>query len=48
MVRWGVGIDNSISSASLKAVVSALNHHRAAAGESRPMRPVDARSVGTP
>jgi 2-isopropylmalate synthase len=28
-VRWGVGIDKSISSASLKAVISALNHHRA-------------------
>jgi 2-isopropylmalate synthase len=27
-VRWGVGIDKSISSASLKAVVSAVNHHR--------------------
>ena len=48
MVRWGVGIDNSISSASLKAVVSALNHHRAAADDSRPMRPVDPRRVGTP
>ncbi|MFL5438817.1 MAG: 2-isopropylmalate synthase [Myxococcales bacterium] len=47
-VRWGVGIDNSISSASLKAVVSALNHHRAAPGDRWPMRPVDARSVGTP
>ena len=30
-VRWGVGIDKSISSASLKAVVSAVNHQRAAA-----------------
>src|SRR5919202_1148848 len=30
-VRWGVGIDNSISSASLKAVVSAINHQRNAA-----------------
>jgi 2-isopropylmalate synthase len=30
-VRWGVGIDKSISSASLKAVVSAVNHHRRAA-----------------
>jgi 2-isopropylmalate synthase len=48
VVRWGVGIDNSISSASLKAVVSALNHHRAASGGSRPMRRVDPRSVGTP
>jgi 2-isopropylmalate synthase len=28
-VRWGVGIDKSISSAGLKAVVSAINHHRA-------------------
>jgi 2-isopropylmalate synthase len=28
-VHWGVGIDKSISSASLKAVVSAINHHRA-------------------
>ena len=28
-VRWGVGIDKSISSAGLKAVVSAVNHHRA-------------------
>jgi 2-isopropylmalate synthase len=27
-VRWGVGIDKSISSAGLKAVVSAINHHR--------------------
>jgi len=48
MVRCGVVIDNSISSASLKAVVSALNHHRAAAADSKPMRPVDPRSVGTP
>jgi 2-isopropylmalate synthase len=47
-LRWGVGIDNSISSASLKAVVSAVNHHRAASGESRPLRPVDARTVSTP
>jgi len=30
-VRWGVGIDKSISSASLKAVVSAINHQRSAA-----------------
>ncbi|GAC1317944.1 MAG: 2-isopropylmalate synthase [Chloroflexota bacterium] len=30
-VRWGVGIDKSISSASLKAVISAINHHRATA-----------------
>ena len=30
-VRWGVGIDKSISSASLKAVVSAINHQRATA-----------------
>jgi 2-isopropylmalate synthase len=29
-VRWGVGIDKSISSASLKAVISAINHQRAA------------------
>ena len=29
-VRWGVGIDHSILSASLRAVVSALNQHRAA------------------
>jgi 2-isopropylmalate synthase len=29
-VRWGVGIDKSISSAGLKAVVSAVNHHRTA------------------
>jgi 2-isopropylmalate synthase len=29
-VKWGVGIDKSISSASLKAVVSAINNHRAA------------------
>jgi 2-isopropylmalate synthase len=29
LVRWGVGIDKSISSASLKAVVSAINHQRA-------------------
>jgi 2-isopropylmalate synthase len=28
-VRWGVGIDKSISSASLKAVISAINHQRA-------------------
>jgi 2-isopropylmalate synthase len=27
-VRWGVGIDHSISTASLKAVVSAINHQR--------------------
>src|SRR5689334_489423 len=31
-VRWGVGIDKSISSAGLKAVVSAINHQRANAG----------------
>jgi 2-isopropylmalate synthase len=30
-VRWGVGIDKSISSAGLKAVISAINHHRATA-----------------
>jgi 2-isopropylmalate synthase len=30
-VRWGVGIDKSISSAGLKAVVSAINHHRSSA-----------------
>ena len=29
VVRWGVGIDKSISSAGVKAVVSAVNHHRA-------------------
>jgi 2-isopropylmalate synthase len=34
-VKWGVGIDKSISSASLKAVVSAINHHRAS-GALRP------------
>src|SRR5205823_8012331 len=34
LVRWGVGIDNSISSASLKAVVSAINHQRAAGASS--------------
>jgi len=28
-VRWGVGIDKSISAAGLKAVLSAVNHHRA-------------------
>src|SRR5437870_8062457 len=28
-VRWGVGIDQSISSASLKAVISAINNQRA-------------------
>jgi 2-isopropylmalate synthase len=28
-VRWGVGIDKSILTASLKAVVSAINHQRA-------------------
>jgi 2-isopropylmalate synthase len=28
-VRWGVGIDQSISAASLKAVISAINHQRA-------------------
>ena len=27
-VRWGVGIDKSISSAGLKAVISAINHQR--------------------
>jgi 2-isopropylmalate synthase len=32
-VRWGVGIDKSISSAGLKAVVSAINHHRSAAAD---------------
>jgi 2-isopropylmalate synthase len=37
-VRWGVGIDNSISSASLKAVVSAVNNQRRAAGDTRPFR----------
>ena len=29
-VRWGVGIDKSISSAGLKAVVSAVNHQKMA------------------
>src|SRR4029077_4847397 len=29
-VRWGVGIDKSISSAGLKAVISAVNHHKMA------------------
>ena len=28
-VRWGVGLDESILTASLKAVVSAANRHRA-------------------
>ncbi len=28
-VRWGVGLDESILTASLKAVVSAVNRHRA-------------------
>jgi 2-isopropylmalate synthase len=37
-VRWGVGIDGSIITASLKAVVSALNRLRAAAGVDRPER----------
>jgi 2-isopropylmalate synthase len=27
-IRWGVGLDESILTASLKAVVSALNRHR--------------------
>src|SRR5205085_2762093 len=31
VVRWGVGIDKSISSASLKAVISAINNQRASA-----------------
>jgi hypothetical protein len=35
-VRWGVGIDKSISSASLKAVVSAINHHRSTGGLQAP------------
>ena len=35
VVRWGVGIDKSISSAGLKAVISALNHHRATADATR-------------
>jgi 2-isopropylmalate synthase len=40
-VRWGVGIDKSISSAGLKAVVSAVNHHRAsgASALARPLAP---------
>ena len=29
-VRWGVGLDESILTASLKAVVSAVNRHRSA------------------
>jgi 2-isopropylmalate synthase len=29
-VRWGVGLDESILTASLRAVVSAVNRHRAA------------------
>ena len=40
-VRWGVGIDNSISSAGLKAVLSAVNHHRAS-GALRTLRPSSA------
>jgi 2-isopropylmalate synthase len=36
-VRWGVGIDKSISSASLKAVVSAINHQRAATDSPPPL-----------
>jgi 2-isopropylmalate synthase len=47
-LRWGVGIDNSISSASLKAVVSAVNHHRAAADKPAPLRRAEPRTVGTP
>ena len=39
-VRWGVGIDHSILSASLKAVVSAINN---APGARAPARPVAAR-----
>jgi 2-isopropylmalate synthase len=35
-VRWGVGIDKSISSASLRAVVSAINHQRASAASPSP------------
>jgi len=39
-VRWGVGIDKSISSAGLKAVISAVNHHKmAATGASRVATP---------
>ena len=29
-VRWGVGLDESILTASIKAVISAVNRHRAA------------------
>ena len=31
-VRWGIGMHESITTASLRAVVSAVNRHRAAAG----------------
>jgi hypothetical protein len=30
MIRWGIGIDESILAASLKAVISAVNRLRAA------------------
>ncbi len=45
VVRWGVGIDKSISSASLKAVVSAINHHRASAALKHPSLSAAARTT---
>jgi 2-isopropylmalate synthase len=44
-VRWGVGIDHSILSASLKAVVSAINN---APGARTPARPVAVAAAPTP
>jgi 2-isopropylmalate synthase len=38
-LRWGVGIDKSISSAGLKAVVSAVNHQKMAAAPQRTATP---------
>jgi 2-isopropylmalate synthase len=42
-VRWGVGVDKSISSAGLKAVVSAVNHHRTAAASESTSTPTATR-----
>jgi 2-isopropylmalate synthase len=47
-VRWGVGIDKSILTASLKAVVSAINHQRAGDAGARELVGVQARARPVP
>jgi 2-isopropylmalate synthase len=42
-VRWGVGVHKSILNASLLAVVSAVNRHRALSVRAREQEPVAAR-----